>query len=98
MPLSNKVISGRYQLTKLIGSGGMADVYVAHDSVLGRKVAIKVLNEELAANKKFSQRFKQEAKSASSMDHPNIVQVLDAGETTETDENGVKHTYAFLVM
>jgi serine/threonine-protein kinase len=76
----------------------MADVYVAHDSVLGRKVAIKVLNEELAANKKFSQRFKQEAKSASSMDHPNIVQVLDAGETTETDENGVKHTYAFLVM
>ena len=49
MPLSNKVISGRYQLTKLIGSGGMADVYVAHDSVLGRKVAIKVLNEELAA-------------------------------------------------
>ena len=98
MPLSNKVISGRYQLTKLIGSGGMADVYVAHDSILGRKVAIKVLNEELAANKKFSQRFKQEAKSASSMDHPNIVQVLDAGETTETDENGVKHTYAFLVM
>lgn len=98
MPLSNKVISGRYQLTKLIGSGGMADVYVAHDSVLGRKVAIKVLNEELAANKKFSQRFKQEAKSASSMNHPNIVQVLDAGETTETDENGVKHTYAFLVM
>lgn len=98
MPLSNKVISGRYQLTKLIGSGGMADVYVAHDSVLGRKVAIKILNEELAANKKFSQRFKQEAKSASSMDHPNIVQVLDAGETTETDENGVKHTYAFLVM
>lgn len=98
MPLSNKVISGRYQLTKLIGSGGMADVYVAHDSVLGRKVAIKVLNEELAANKKFSQRFKQEAKSASAMDHPNIVKVLDAGETTDTDSAGVKHTYAYLVM
>ena len=98
MPLSNNVIAGRYQLNKLIGSGGMADVYVAHDSVLGRKVAIKVLNEELAANKKFSQRFKQEAKAASAMDHPNIVQVLDAGETTETDANGVKHTYAFLVM
>jgi eukaryotic-like serine/threonine-protein kinase len=98
VPLSNKVISGRYQLTKLIGSGGMADVYVAHDSVLGRKVAIKVLNEELAANKKFSQRFKQEAKSASSMNHPNIVQVLDAGETTETDANGIKRTYAYLVM
>jgi serine/threonine-protein kinase len=76
----------------------MADVYVAHDSVLGRKVAIKVLNEELAANKKFSQRFKQEAKSASSMDHPNIVKVLDAGETSETDAAGVKHTYAYLVM
>ena len=98
MPLSNKVIAGRYQLSKLIGSGGMADVYVAQDSVLGRKVAIKVLNEELAANKKFSQRFKQEAKSASTMNHPNIVSVLDAGETTETDSEGVKHTYAFLVM
>lgn len=98
MPLSNNVIAGRYQLNKLIGSGGMADVYVAHDSVLGRKVAIKVLNEELAANKKFSQRFKQEAKSASSMDHPNIVKVLDAGETSETDAAGVKHTYAYLVM
>lgn len=98
MPLSNNVIAGRYQLNKLIGSGGMADVYVAHDSVLGRKVAVKVLNEELAANKKFSQRFKQEAKSASSMDHPNIVKVLDAGETSETDAAGVKHTYAYLVM
>lgn len=98
MPLSNNVIAGRYQLNKLIGSGGMADVYVAHDAVLGRKVAVKVLNEELAANKKFSQRFKQEAKSASSMDHPNIVKVLDAGETSETDAAGVKHTYAYLVM
>lgn len=98
MPLSNNVIAGRYQLNKLIGSGGMADVYVAHDAVLGRKVAVKVLNEELAANKKFSQRFKQEAKSASSMDHPNIVKVLDAGETSETDAVGVKHTYAYLVM
>lgn len=98
MPLSNKVIAGRYELTKLIGSGGMAEVYVAQDTVLGRKVAIKVLNEELAANKKFSQRFKQEAKASSSMDHPNIVSVLDAGETTETDAEGVKHTYAYLVM
>ena len=98
MLLSNKVIAGRYELTKLIGSGGMAEVYVAQDTVLGRKVAIKVLNEELAANKKFSQRFKQEAKASSSMDHPNIVSVLDAGETTETDAEGVKHTYAYLVM
>ena len=98
MPLSNKVISGRYELKKLIGSGGMADVYVAQDTVLGRKVAIKILNEELAANKKFSQRFKQEAKASSAMNHPNIVSVLDAGETSETDADGVKHTYAYLVM
>ena len=98
MPLSNKVIAGRYELTKLIGSGGMADVYVAQDTVLGRKVAIKVLNEELAVNKKFSQRFKQEAKASSAMNHPNIVSVLDAGETSETDADGVKHTYAYLVM
>ncbi len=98
MPLSNKVIAGRYELTKLIGSGGMADVYVAQDTVLGRKVAIKVLNEELAVNKKFSQRFKQEAKASSAMNHPNIVSVLDAGETSETGADGVKHTYAYLVM
>lgn len=98
MPLSNKVIAGRYELSKLIGSGGMAEVYVAQDTVLGRKVAIKILNEELAANKKFSQRFKQEAKAASAMNHPNIVSVLDAGETSETDEIGVRHTYAYLVM
>lgn len=98
MPLSSKVIADRYELIKLIGSGGMADVYVAHDSVLGRKVAIKVLNQELAANKKFSQRFKQEAKSASSLDHPNIVSVLDAGETTEIGPDASKHKYAYIVM
>lgn len=98
MPLSNKVIAGRYELGKRVGSGAMANVYVAHDSVLGRKVAIKVLNEELASNKKFKLLFKQEAKSASAMNHPNIVKVLDAGETIAADAAGVKHTYAYIVM
>lgn len=98
MPLSNNVIAGRYELGKLVGSGAMANVYVGHDSVLGRKVAVKVLNEELVANKKFKLRFKQEAKSASAMNHPNIVKVLDAGEAIETDAAGVKHTYAYIVM
>lgn len=82
MSENKQVIAGRFELGKLVGSGGMAEVYIAQDIVLGRKVAIKVLNEELAGNKKFLTRFKQEARSASSLTHPNIVNVIDAGEET----------------
>jgi serine/threonine-protein kinase len=95
---NKQVIAGRFELGKLVGSGGMAEVYIAQDIVLGRKVAIKVLNEELAGNKKFLTRFKQEARSASSLTHPNIVNVIDAGEETITDADGTEHVRAFMVM
>ena len=93
-----QVIAGRYELGKLVGSGGMAEVYIAHDAVLGRKVAIKVLNEDLANNKKFLSRFQQEARSASSLTHPNIVKVLDSGEETVTESDGTEHVRAYMVM
>lgn len=93
-----QVIAGRYELGKLVGSGGMAEVYIARDAVLGRKVAIKVLNKDLANNKKFLARFQQEARSASSLTHPNIVKVLDAGEETVTDADGTEHVRAYMVM
>lgn len=98
MSESTRVIAKRYELTKLVGSGGMAEVYAANDTVLNRKVAIKLLNRELAANKKFAQRFKQEAKAAAAMAHPNIVRVLDAGESIEIDTDGQKYTQSYLVM
>lgn len=92
------MIAGRYTLGKIIGTGGMADVYVAHDSVSGQKVALKLLNNELASNVKFRERFKQEARASASMTHPNIVRVLDAGEDTVVDGEGVEHTRSYLVM
>ncbi|MDH6240199.1 Stk1 family PASTA domain-containing Ser/Thr kinase [Aurantimicrobium minutum] len=98
MSENKQVIAGRYELGKLVGSGGMAEVYIAQDAVLGRKVAIKVLNEDLANNKKFLARFKQEARSASSLTHPNIVKVLDAGEETVTAADGTEHVRAYMVM
>ena len=98
MSENKQVIAGRYELGKLVGSGGMAEVYIAQDAVLGRKVAIKVLNEDLANNKKFLARFQQEARSASSLTHPNIVKVLDAGEDSVTDSDGTEHVRAYMVM
>ena len=98
MSESKRIIAGRYELIKLAGNGGMAEVYVAQDRVLGRKVAIKLLNDELASNKKFAQRFKQEAKSAAAMNHPNIVRVLDAGESKEIDPAGFERKQHYLVM
>lgn len=98
MSENKQVIAGRYELGKLVGSGGMAEVYIAQDAVLGRKVAIKVLNEDLANNKKFLSRFQQEARSASSLTHPNIVKVLDAGEETVTAADGTEHVRAYMVM
>ncbi|MDH6532104.1 serine/threonine protein kinase/beta-lactam-binding protein with PASTA domain [Aurantimicrobium minutum] len=98
MAQNKSVIAGRYELGKVLGTGGMADVYAAHDSVSGQKVALKLLNEELASNLKFRERFKQEARASASMVHPNIVRVLDAGEDTYLDDAGVEHTRSYLVM
>lgn len=98
MPQSQRIIAGRYELGKLIAKGGMATVYQAHDSVTGNTVALKILSDELSGNQKFTERFKQEARAASSMNHPNIVKVFDAGDDEYTDDNGGKHSRSFIVM
>lgn len=98
MSEEKQVIAGRYLIGKRVGSGGMAEVYVAQDMVLGRKVAVKVLNQDLSDNKKFVTRFKQEAQSASALAHPNIVKILDAGEENVTDADGAEHVQFYLVM
>lgn len=82
--LSNgQVINGRYEIIKLIGEGGMANVYLAYDPILKRNVAVKILRGDLSNDEKFVKRFKREAISASSLAHPNIVEIYDVGE-----ENG----------
>ena len=73
-------INDRYQIIKTLGEGGMANVYLAHDNILDRDVAVKVLRGDLANDEKFVRRFQREALSASSLSHPNIVQMYDVGE------------------
>jgi len=73
-------ISDRYQIIKTLGEGGMANVYLAHDIILDRNVAVKVLRGDLANDEKFVRRFQREALSASSLSHPNIVEMYDVGE------------------
>lgn len=73
-------INDRYEIIKMIGEGGMANVYLANDNILERKVAIKVLRGDLSNDEKFIRRFKREALSVSNLSHPNIVEVYDVGE------------------
>lgn len=73
-------INDRYEIIKTIGEGGMANVYLANDTILDRKVAIKVLRGDLSNDEKFIRRFKREAISVSNLSHPNIVEVYDVGE------------------
>ena len=73
-------INDRYEIIKLIGEGGMANVYLAYDTILERNVAVKVLRGDLADDEKFVRRFQREALSASSLSHPNIVEMYDVGE------------------
>ena len=80
MIMKGQKINDRYQIIKSIGEGGMANVYMAYDTILDRNVAIKVLRGDLAADDKFVRRFQREALSASSLTHPNIVEVYDVGE------------------
>ena len=80
MIMKGQKISDRYQIIKAIGEGGMANVYLAYDTILDRNVAVKVLRGDLANDEKFVRRFQREALSASSLSHPNIVEVYDVGE------------------
>ena len=78
-----KIVDGRYVLGESLGSGGMGEVYLAHDGVLDRDVALKVLRSQYAGDEEFAERFRREARSAASLSHPNIVQVYDRGEAED---------------
>ena len=80
MIMKGQKISDRYQIIKSIGEGGMANVYLAYDTILDRNVAVKLLRGDLSSDEKFVRRFRREALSASSLNHPNIVEVYDVGE------------------
>ena len=80
MIVKGQLVDDRYEILKTIGEGGMANVYLAFDNILKRQVAIKVLRGDLATDEKFVRRFQREALSASSLSHPNIVEVYDVGE------------------
>lgn len=77
-------ISGRYKLLDIIGDGGMAIVYCAKDLILDRDVAVKILRPEFSSDEEFIRRFKREAEAATSLDHPNIVNIFDVGEENNT--------------
>lgn len=78
--LIGKRISGRYKILKVIGGGGMANVYLARDIILERDVAIKILRLDFSDDDEFIRRFRREAQSATSLAHPNIVSIYDVGE------------------
>ena len=75
----SRVFGGRYVLAEVLGTGGMATVWRAHDQVLGREVAIKVLSQQFAADPGFAARFEREARHAASVSHPRLVTVFDSG-------------------
>lgn len=78
--INGKRISGRYKIIDMIGGGGMANVYLAHDVILDRDVALKMLRLDFANDEEFIRRFHREAQSATSLAHPNIVNIYDVGE------------------
>ena len=80
MVIKGQLIDNRYKIIRSIGEGGMANVYLAYDTILEREVAVKILRGDLADDEKFVRRFQREANAASSLKHPNIVEMYDVGE------------------
>ena len=78
------IIDGRYRVLSRLGSGGMAEVYLAEDQLLGRQVAVKVLHQHFAEDQEFVERFRREASSAAALSHQNIVGIFDRGEWNGT--------------
>ncbi len=83
-PLLNSVFDGRYLIIRKLGTGGMANVYLAEDQELGRRVAIKILDDRHAQDVQFVERFRREATNAAGLSHPNIVSIYDRGEAEGT--------------
>ncbi len=83
MPPMQQFVDNRYRLEETLGSGGMADVYLAHDDILDRTLALKVLSNRYADDEEFIERFRREAQNAASLSHPNIVSIYDRGETED---------------
>src|SRR4051812_31153016 len=82
--LIHTLFDGRYRIVRKLGAGGMANVYLAEDQELGRRVAIKILNDRHANDDQFVERFRREAKNAAGLSHPNIVSIYDRGEAEGT--------------
>jgi eukaryotic-like serine/threonine-protein kinase len=82
--LIGTLFDGRYKVVRKLGAGGMANVYLAEDQELGRRVAIKILNDRHANDEQFVERFRREAKNAAALSHPNIVSIYDRGEAEGT--------------
>ncbi len=82
--LIDQVFDGRYRVVRKLGTGGMANVYLAEDQELGRRVAIKMLDDRHSQDEQFVERFRREAKSAAGLSHPNIVSIYDRGEAEGT--------------
>jgi eukaryotic-like serine/threonine-protein kinase len=82
--LIDRIFDRRYVIKRKLGSGGMADVYLAEDQELGRRVALKLLNDRHAADEQFVERFRREAQSAAGLNHPNIVSIFDRGRAEGT--------------
>ncbi|SEB38020.1 Stk1 family PASTA domain-containing Ser/Thr kinase [Microbacterium hydrocarbonoxydans] len=98
MSTEPRVLAGRYRVDELIGHGGMAKVYRGYDLTLGRAVAIKILDPELARDTAFRTRFRLEAQSASRMSHPSIVRVYDAGDPSTTDSSTDEPPYIIMEL
>jgi eukaryotic-like serine/threonine-protein kinase len=82
--LIDSVFDGRYRIIRKLGAGGMANVYLAEDQELGRRVAIKILDDRHASDDSFRERFRREAKNAAGLSHPNIVSIYDRGDAEGT--------------
>jgi len=83
-PVPNTIVDGRYRVLSRLGAGGMADVFLAEDQQLGRKVALKLLHRRFAEDPDFVERFRREAQAAAGLQHPNVVSVYDRGSFDDT--------------
>src|SRR5688500_8572783 len=89
--LIDTLFDGRYRISRKLGSGGMANVYLAQDEELGRRVAIKILDDRHARDDQFVERFRREAQNAAGLSHPNIVSIYDRGEAEGTYYIAMEH-------